>query len=490
MTNKTRQIGSETLGYDPAALAPGALHLGVGAFHRGHQEVYYDDLARKGIRDWGVTGVNIAPPDLTDIHARQGGLYSVLTRDQHGSTCRTIGTLRQVAVQTEGSTLDPARFVNARFVTLTITEKGYCHVSGTTDLDPRSAISQDLATPDRPRTAPGFLCRLLDARRRTSGKGLTIASCDNVPANGRLLQGVMEQFAAEAWPELLPWMRDNVAFPNSMVDRIVPAMSDESRALLEDALGAEDGLGVVAEPFRQWVLQDSVSGDRPPFGEAGVQIVPDVAPFEHMKHRMLNGLQSAYAELGRLCGCGTSFEAATNDALVSWGKRFLVAQAATLRCPPGEDLSDYGRVTLDRLANPTIRHPLAQIASDGSFKLPQRIAAPAAELLATGGDWTPHAMVFAGWMLTAGDPAPDATGYVPTDPLATTLADLRTRHAGDAPATADAFLRLPIFPAALGENAAFRTAIETWLVTFAERRGTPAAVQSAIAATAREVIDA
>ncbi|MBB4303222.1 fructuronate reductase [Rhodobium orientis] len=488
MTEAAGQIGTEALGYDPAVLRPGALHLGIGAFHRGHQQVYYDDLARDGERDWGVVGINLLPPDLGDAHRRQAGRYGVLARDQHGSDCRAIGTLREFHFVAGAA--DAARFADARFVTLTITEKGYCHVPGTTDLDPTSAIAADLAAPKTPATAVGFLCHLLEARRQAGGGGVTIASCDNVPANGRLLRAVMEQYAAEAWPQLGPWMRDNVAFPNSMVDRIVPAMSAESRHLLEATLGTGDALGVVTEPFRQWVLEDAVAGARPPFERAGVQIVPDVAPYEHMKHRMLNGLQSAYAELGRLCGCATSHAAATDPALVAWAKWFHKVQATTLACPPGEDLAAYGRVSLERLANPTIHHPLGQIATDGSFKLSQRIAAPAADLVAAGGDPTCHAMVLAAWMLQAGECKPDAGGFTPSDPLATRLADLRSRHAGDAAATAGAFLDLPIFLPALGKSAGFRELVAKWIGIFGDRTGRPEAIRAAIAGAVEEMADA
>jgi fructuronate reductase len=383
-----------------------------------------------------------------------------------------------------------ARWARTSFITLTITEKGYCHIPGTTDLDPDSAIAADLASPQKPVTAIGFLCRLLDMRRLAGGDGLTIASCDNIPANGRLLQSVMEQFAVQAWPELTSWMRDNVAFPNSMVDRIVPAMSAESRAALEAALGSNDGLGVVAEPFRQWVLEDVVAGDRPPFEQVGVQVVTDVAPYEHMKHRMLNGLQSSYAELGRLCGLATSYEAATDPVLAAWARLFHDVQAKTLVCPPDEDLAAYGRVSLERLANPTIVHPLGQIATDGSFKLSQRIAEPAAQIVASGGDATCHAMVLAAWMLQAGEQKPDASGYVPSDPQSTQLADLRRRHTGDAVATAGAFLELPLFPLELGKSAGFFKMVVRWLGVFGERLKHPEMVRRAIADIVKDPIDA
>lgn len=450
------------LTYTPGALRPRAAHLGVGAFHRAHQQSYYDDLARAG-GDWGVVGINLTPPDLAAAHAAQNGIYAVLTDDGQTRACRGIGTLIGLHDSRSAPGVD---WSGIDFATLTITEKGYCHRSGSFELDP-AAVAADLAAPEAPVTAIGYLAWMLERRRRAGGEPITLASCDNVADNGTLLGAVLRDYAARAFPGLPDWIDRNVAFPTSMVDRIVPAMSASSRARLEAACGGPDALGVVAEPFRQWVIENRFAGPRPELERAGVQIVDDLAPHEHMKHRLLNGLQSAYAELGRLCGHESSHDAATDPVLSDWAGLFFRAQAETLACPEGEDLTAYGRTSLARLQNPTIHHPLNQIASDASFKLPQRIAAPAAERLARGGSAELQAMVLAGWALQAGDTRPDSTGVPTRDPMGEEMSRRRAA-ARDAAGFAREVLALPLWPARLGQDAGFVADMARWLRAFAQ----------------------
>lgn len=452
---------ARAVSYDRAALRPRAAHLGVGAFHRAHQQSCYDELARAG-GDWGVVGINLTPPDIAASHAAQGGVYALVTEDGQGRACHEIATLLQVHDAAAAAAVD---WSDIAFCTLTITEKGYCHHSGSHALDPQK-VAADLAAPEAPGTAIGYLAWMLERRRQAGGAPITLASCDNVADNGRLLGSVLRDYAARAFPQLPDWLERNVAFPTSMVDRIVPAMSDASRGRLEAACGRRDALGVVAEPFRQWVIEDRFAGPRPALETAGVQIVADLAPFEHMKHRLLNGLQSAYAELGRLCGHDSSHAAATDPVLERWARAFLAAQAETLDCPEGEDLEAYGRSSLARLQNPTIHHPLNQIASDASFKLPQRIAAPAAERLAQGKSAELQAMVLAGWALQAGDTRPDGGGVVTSDPMGAQLAQMRA-DAADSEGLMRAVLALPLWPDRLGQDADFAAQATRWLRAYA-----------------------
>lgn len=451
------------LPYEPDTLKITAAHIGVGAFHRAHQQVYYDDLARLGAPS-GVMGINLTPPDISGTLAAQNGRYAVLSEDATDSECRAIGTLRHLHDALQAAL---APWDDITFVTLTITEKGYCHHSGTRDID-LQRVTADLAAPEGPVTAIGYLAWMLERRRRSNGAPITLASCDNVPQNGRLLKSVLEDYARRAFPELLPWMDSHVRFPVSMVDRIVPAMTAEARTRLETALGHADGIGVVAEPFRQWVIEDSFAADRPPLERAGVQIVPDVAPYVRMKYRLLNGLQSAYAELGRLCGCASSHQASTQPDLAAWAAGFHASQATTLDCPAGEDLAAYGRTSLQRLQNPRIHHPLNQIASDASFKLPQRIAEPAETLIARGeaARAEPQAMVLAAWALNGGGTAPDAEGFRMSDPLADRMAADRARFDADAAGLAGAVLSLPVLPRTLVGSDRFRGLVERWIGRF------------------------
>ncbi|AML51150.1 mannitol dehydrogenase family protein [Falsihalocynthiibacter arcticus] len=471
------------LSYDRSNLRPRAAHLGVGAFHRAHQQGYYDDLARSSSNSsdsWGVVGVNLTPPDISDVHSAQDGCFNVLTEDGDGRECRTIGTLLRVSDAKDAAKVD---WSGIEFVTLTITEKGYCHHAGGMELD-LSKVAADLVNPENPHTAIGYLASMLERRRRAQGGPITLASCDNVADNGMLLGAVLQDYVARVFPDLSAWLNANVTFPTSMVDRIVPAMSTASRDRLQTACGHEDALGVVAEPFRQWVIEDRFAAARPAFEQVGVQIVDNLAPYEHMKHRLLNGLQSSYAELGRLCGHQGSYAASTDPDLACWASVFLASQATTLHCPKGENLTEYGLTSLKRLQNPTIHHPLNQIASDASFKLPQRIGAPAAERLERGLAATPQAMVIAGWALQGGDTRPDADGVVTADPMGPEIANLRARHAASAVDLAQAVLALPIWPSRLRDDAGFAADTAYWIQTFA---GQPAeASRAKIGAFSRE----
>jgi len=459
------------LSYDPLKLPNGAAHIGTGAFHRAHQQSYYDDLARAGI-GIAVRGINLAPPDIADLHTAQDGCYHVMTEDQHGHSLRRIGSLLSVVSQPDA--LDPA-WDEISFVTLTITEKGYCHRSGVSLLDHKSAIAADFANPENPKTAPGFLCRMLERRRLSGAGGITLASCDNVAANGELLRSVMDSYAREAWPQLVGWMQDNVAFPHSMVDRIVPAMTTGSAERLRNEIGEDDPLGVVCEPFRQWVLEDKVAGRRPELERVGVQIVPDVAVFEQMKHRLLNGLQTGLAEIGRLVGYQTTYDVACDPVFAEWSRYFMTQQAETLTCPEGENLSQYAKTSLARLTNPMIQHPLSQIASDASFKMPQRLVAPAAERRIRGLDAEPYAIVVASWIHLSERLPADRFGLNVKDPGSAAIVALR--NAARTPdAIATAVLRPPLFSQSLSEDMTFRGQVADWLAFF-QQDPSPAAIR-------------
>ncbi|WP_142846781.1 mannitol dehydrogenase family protein [Telmatospirillum sp. J64-1] len=456
----TATFGRLDLGYDVGAICSGILHLGTGAFHRGHQAVYADDLLRSGETAWGITGLNVLPPDLTGAHAAQKGSYAVLARDGQGAEARAVSSLRAVHYRQDpnsGNGLDLLADPAMALVTLTITEKGYCHVPGTTRLDMNSAIAADVAKGGGACTAIGYLVEALRRRRAAGLPGLTVASCDNIPANGRLLRGVVLDYARRIDTGLADWIKDSVTFPCSMVDRIVPAMNDEARALLAEAAGCFDALGVVTEPFRQWVIEDAFTGPRPPLERVGVQVTDDVEAFELMKHRILNGVQTALAHVGWLSGFRTSAEASADPVLSEYALRFMQAQAKTLRCPPGEDLESYIAVSLQRLRNPTIHHPLEQIGTDSSFKVRQRLSDSTADLLRTGEAVELHALTLAAWMQYVGGVARDGSPVPVHDPLASVCAQIRATHADRPQAQVEGFLALDVFPEELRENGAFRS---------------------------------
>ncbi|RIA00517.1 mannitol dehydrogenase family protein [Cereibacter sphaeroides] len=443
--------------------SPTILHLSPGAFHRAHQAVYAEALIRAGHPEAGIRDVCLFPPLIGAAHAAQDGTYHVLLRDQTREDLRRITAIREVLDRPHPDMLcDPA----LRLVTMTLTEKGYCHVPGTDRLDP-AAVAQDLADPQHPRTALGWLALALVRRRAAGLPGITLASCDNIPVNGRLLEAVLTAYVSEAFPDLLDWMAANVTFPVSMVDRIVPRVDAAAAESLAALAGAPDALGVVAEPFGQWVIEDRFAQPIPPLDKVGVQIVADVAPYERMKHRILNGAQTAIAHLGALSGFATSFDAASDPVMGAWLERFCAAQARTLACPPGEDLAAYCRATMERLRNPHIRHPLTQIGTDSSFKLGQRIV-EAAEHHLEGPEARLYALTVAAWMRY--NTGRDAAGRpIPVeDPLAPVFRDIDLAAGGDPSALVAGYLRLDLFEGPLRQNEPFRrrlvalcTALET-----------------------------
>ncbi|MFZ2158912.1 MAG: mannitol dehydrogenase family protein, partial [Bradyrhizobium sp.] len=295
-------------GYDRARVTPGIVHLGVGAFHRAHQAVVIDDLLAAGATDWGIVGASLRNSGTHDALAPQDGLYTVAIHSGAATEHRVVGSI----MKTEVAKANPARLIArmadpaTRIVSLTITEKGYCHRPQTGELDERHPdIVHDLENPDAPRSAAGFIAAALSRRKASGAAPFTVLCCDNLPANGHTVGRIVKRFATLRSPELGNWIADEVAFPSTMVDRIVPETTDADRADVSVALGMIDAWPVVTEPFTQWIVEDRFPAGRPDFAAAGVQLVSDVTPFEHMKLRLLNGSHSALAYLGYLAGYET-----------------------------------------------------------------------------------------------------------------------------------------------------------------------------------------
>ncbi|HEX4366064.1 MAG TPA: mannitol dehydrogenase family protein [Rhodopila sp.] len=389
-------------GYDRRMLRPRIVHLGLGAFFRAHGAIYTEDAGG----DWGIAGVSLQRPDQRDRLTPQDGLYTTLERDGDGTRARVIGSVLSVLVAPE----DPNAVVAlmaapaTSIVSLTVTEKGYCHNPATSRLNPSHPdIVHDLAHPDAPRSAVGFIVAGLAVRRAAGQKPFVVITCDNLPANGQLLAGLVRDFAALRDPALADWIAMNVAFPATMVDRIVPAMTQVDTHDAQAAIGLSDAAPVSHEPFRQWVIQDRFGdAERPAWENAGAQIVADVAPFEHMKLRLLNGAHSALAYLGYLAGHETIFDAVSDPVLNGFVQRLWAEIIPMVPPPPGTDLRRYTRDLLARFANPTVRHRTWQIAMDGSQKLPQRLLGTIRERLAANLPIPSLALAVAAWVRYAG----------------------------------------------------------------------------------------
>ena len=389
---------------DPRSLAVGIVHLGIGAFHRAHQAVYTEDAIAAAGGDWGICGVTQRSRTVVDQLAPQDGLYTLAQRGGNGERLRVVGSVRELrwAQADPEGLLERIAAPATRVITLTVSEKGYRHdpVTGRLRLDDPD-IAGDLAGGGA-RTVVGQLARGLDRRRREGGGPVTVVCCDNLPDNGRLLGGLVREFAArlDQADELVAWLERSVRFPSTMVDRITPATTAGDRARIAAALGADDHGVVVTEPFSQWIIEDDFAAPRPAWERAGAIMTADVRPYERIKIRLLNGCHSTVAYLGALAGYEFVADAVSPDAPFAAILRALMQQdvAPTLAVPDGFDLHAYQTQLLERFANPALRHRTLQIAMDGSQKLPQRLLDTVRDRRRAGAEPTLAALGVAAWM--------------------------------------------------------------------------------------------
>ncbi|MGH6921769.1 MAG: mannitol dehydrogenase family protein, partial [Geminicoccaceae bacterium] len=369
-------------------------------------------------------------PETRDGLAPQDGLYTVAERDGGGARLQVIGCLRQLLVAPEdpGAVIERIASPATAIVSLTVTEKGYCHDPASGLLDWTHAdIVHDLAEPERPRSAVGMLVAGLARRNRQTAP--TIMSCDNLPANGRTLRGLVIELAARRDAALARWIEAEVAFPCSMVDRIVPATTADDIAQIDAALTVHDAAPVVCEPFRQWVIEDHFAAPRPAWELAGAELVAEVAPYEEMKLRLLNGSHSAIAYLGCLAGFEHVFEVMAAPDFAAFVRRMMAEVAPTLHVP--SDLGAYQASLLARFANPALAHRTSQIAMDGSQKLPQRLLGTIRDRLCAGATIDHLCLAVAGWIRYASGRDEQGRAIAVADPLARRFAAISAAAGSD-----------------------------------------------------------
>ena len=420
--------------YDPTRVTVGIVHLGLGAFHRAHQAVFTDDVLARDPR-WGILGVSMKTPRSTSLLAAQDGLYALLVKGNDESSVRVIGALRETAFAGAGSAALVDRIADPRVtcVSLTVTEKGYCHDPASGRLDfAHPDIVHDVAHPGAPVSAPGLLVAALDARRTRDSGALNIVCCDNLPHNGRVVEGLVRELAQRRDASLVDWMEAHTAFPGTMVDRIVPATTDADIAEVERRIGVHDAAPVVAEPYNQWVIEDRFVAARPAWESAGATLVREIEPFEKLKLRMLNGSHSTLAYLGYLSGYDTIAKAASDPALAVFVEQQMTEEIApTLVAPPDVRIADYGAELMQRFRNPALPHRTRQVAMDGSQKLPQRLLGTIRDNLVAGRPIERLALSVASWMryVYGRDERDDPIDVA--DPLAARFATLAAEHRGD-----------------------------------------------------------
>ena len=466
---------------DRMKLRSGIVHLGIGAFMRAHM-AQATEAAIHAIGDlrWGISGVSLRSPDTRDALAPQGCIYTLAIRDadekgRPRQRLQRIECVREVLVAPE----DPQAVVeriaheDARIVSLTVTEKGYCHdpASGRLRLD-HPDIAHDLAHADAPKSAIGFIVRGLALRRARALSPLTLMSLDNLPFNGHLLQAAVLSFAREVDTALADWIETGCTFPCSMVDRIVPRTTDADRASIAQALGHPDAWPVVAEPFFDWAVEDRFAAGRPDWTQGGARFVDDAAPWERLKLRMVNGTHSSIAYLGVMAGWRTVDEAIAQPLLREHINALMREEIEpTLPALPGLDLAAYRAQLLQRFANPALAHRTLQIAMDGSQKLPQRLLNTVRDRLAANAPITRLALGIAAWLHYLRGVDERGEPYPIDDPLAGALGQL----AREADACSDDLQRArtlcgfaPVFGDLAG-SAPLAAALAPWLRELREK---------------------
>jgi fructuronate reductase len=445
--------------YDPQRVGIGVVHFGPGAFHRVHQAWFLEKLLNRDPR-WGISAIALRSRDVRDALAPQDGLYTLVTLDAQTSY-QVIGALREILVAPE----DPQRVLErlsspaTGAVTITVTEKGYCLAAdGSLDVS-HPDIVRDLRIPHAPTSLIGFLVESL-ARRRSAGiEPPTIISCDNLVDNGSRLGRAVAQFAGCRDPGLAAWIEHEVPFPRTMVDSITPATTDALREQVAAATGVVDRWPVQRESFVQWVMEDRCRADGPDWAAAGVTLTDDVAAYDRAKLRLLNGAHSTLAYLGLLAGHETVAQAMSDAQLAGFVATLMREDIQpTLKAPRGLDLRQYSEAILARFRNPALRHALAQIAWDGSQKLPFRILGTLADALAAGRPIDRLCLAVAAWMHFIRRQA--AAGGGVTDPMAARLLEIGRACQNRAAADVPAFLGLDsVFVPKLAKNAVFRSAL-------------------------------
>lgn len=393
--------------YDRSKVKAGIVHVGIGGFHRAHQALYMDQLLHTaGNENWGICGVALLEFDkkIFDTLSEQDGLYTLVVKELDGTlTKRIIGSIVECLFAPQ----DPQAVIHKmadraiKIITLTITEGGYNYNEATKQFDfENPLILHDLENPSNPKTIFGYLTQALKIRKERGLKGLSIQSCDNIQGNGHVTQKMLLSYVEKAAPELIDWIRSNVTFPNSMVDRITPVTAQVDIEELRKTSEIDDAWPVVCESFKQWVIEDDFAAGRPAWESVGAQFVENVAPYEKMKLTLLNAGHSVLGILGALMGYNTIDEAVSNNNIRSFLKRYMDEEVTpVLGDVEGIDLNAYKNSLLERFGNIYIKDQIERICSESSTKIPIFILPTVKAQLQGGGSISCAALVIAAWAI-------------------------------------------------------------------------------------------
>jgi mannitol 2-dehydrogenase len=389
--------------YARTDLSAGIVHFGVGNFHRAHQAVYLDALFNLGEgHDWALVGAGVREADeaMRLKLMGQDWLTTVVEQEADSSAAHVTGAMIDYLKPGDSAAViarlaDPA----IRIVSLTITEGGYYIDPASQKFDPAHPdIAYDAAHFDTPKTAFGLILAGLVKRRDAGVPPFTVMSCDNIPGNGHVTENAIAGLAALIDPTLAGWVKASVAFPNGMVDRITPATSDREKKLLADNFGVDDAWPVFCENFKQWVLEDNFPAGRPALEKVGVQFVADVAPYEHMKIRILNGGHATIAYPAGLLDVHFVHEAMEHPLVSAFLKKIETDEIIPVVPPvPDTNLNEYFALCERRFANPKIGDTIRRLALDGSNRQPKFIIPTALDRIRAGQSVTGLALVSALW---------------------------------------------------------------------------------------------
>jgi mannitol 2-dehydrogenase len=373
--------------YDRSRLVPRLVHIGLGHFHRAHYLSYLQKLLNAGFSDSGVYEVDIVPVNNDFIHnlKEQDFLYSLQTKATDGT--ETVAVNGGIVGYANAST-DPQKVLDVltnpvtQVISLTITEKGYCYDDKNNKLNKEHPqILTDLCSNDWPETSIGFLAKALKIRFENNRQSVTILSCDNIPVNGEVLKRCLLEFIEIKYPDILSWVKDNIAFPCTMVDRITPGTSTKDTQEIRDKYGFTDNCPVLSEDFIQWVIEDTGCKEINLFSQAGASVVKSVKPYELMKIRLLNGSHSALSYPAYLMGIKNVDKAITNPLIYAFIRENYMEEI-TQSLPPvsGMELTAYKDKLVSRFANKNIADQILRLAGDGSKKISNAIIKPLLEL--------------------------------------------------------------------------------------------------------------
>jgi mannitol 2-dehydrogenase len=389
--------------YDRQKVGQAIMHVGVGGFHRAHQALYTDDLLNQGEdSQWGFCGVGLLKHDarIRDVMQSQDCLYTLVERSLAGDTARVIGSIVNFSFAPDDSqkVIEQMASPATRILSLTITEGGY-YISSTGELDAQHPdLQRDLANPHEPSCAFGYILEALDRRRLRGLAPFTLMSCDNIQSNGEVAKKMLMAFAELRDPQLKNWMAENCLFPNSMVDRITPATTDEHRALVKEKFGIDDGWPVMTESFKQWVIEDHFVQGRPKWEQVGAQMTSDVLPYEKMKLRLLNASHQALCYIGMLLGYQLVHETMEDPDIRRLVEKMMDEEVTPILSPvPGVDLTEYKKTLIERFANPAIRDQLSRIGIYGSSGIPKFVLPTVEEQLKRGGPIKLLSFTVASW---------------------------------------------------------------------------------------------